>query len=165
MRSFKRLFLFAIVGVAGFVVDTVVLYIVRGFAGLYFGRLLSFVTAVFTTWVLNRNLTFRDRVSGTSIHSEFAIYIALMLCGGLVNYGVYAALVSRYESINASPVIGVAAGSLAGMFINLVSSRFLLFRFDRRELADRQGGRERRKDKGGAAEQMRSALGAEDKQV
>lgn len=129
MSFLRRLLLFGVVGVAGFVVDTAVLYALRGFAGLYAGRVFSFLAAAFTTWVLNRSLTFRDRRSGTSRRSEFAIYLVLMLGGGGVNYGVYAAMISRYEFVGAHPVIGVAVGSLAGMLVNLLSSRFLLFRF------------------------------------
>lgn len=128
MSFLRRLLLFGLVGVVGFVVDTAVLYALRGFAGLYTGRVFSFLAAAFTTWVLNRSLTFHDRRSGTSRRSEFAIYLVLMLGGGGVNYGVYAAMISRYEFVGAHPVIGIAVGSLAGMFVNLVSSRFLLFR-------------------------------------
>lgn len=163
MSFLGRFFLFGLVGVAGFAVDAAVLYAVRGFAGLYYGRVLSFLGAAFTTWVLNRNLTFRDRRSGTSRRSEFAIYIALMLCGGLVNYGVYAAMISRYEHVNAHPVIGVAVGSLAGMLINLFTSRFLLFRFDRGGVARRQEIRCVQEDEARASERIESVLATKDR--
>ena len=52
-----------------------------------------------------------------------------MMIGGSINYGVYAFMIARYAVIALYPVFGVAAGSLAGMTVNLVTSRFLLFRF------------------------------------
>lgn len=141
MRLLRCFLMFGVVGVAGFVVDTIVLYALRDVMGLYAGRVLSFLAAAFTTWVLNRSFTFRDRRSGTSRRSEFAIYLILMLGGGAVNYGVYAAMITRYEYVGVHPVIGIAVGSLAGMTINLLSSRFLVFRFasDRGRTADEGG--------------------------
>ncbi|ACO77817.1 hypothetical protein AvCA_16020 [Azotobacter vinelandii CA] len=56
-------------------------------------------------------------------------YLLLMLIGGGVNYGVYAWLIVSSPFASQYPVVGVAAGSLAGMFVNLVNSRYLLYRF------------------------------------
>lgn len=129
MKFSRPFFLFAAVGTVGFVVDTSVLYLLKGVVGLYFGRLFSFVVSVFVTWVLNRSVTFADRASRKSKYHEFAIYFLLMTVGGLVNYSIYAGLVSHFSLVHDQPVWGVAAGSVAGLVINLLSSRFLLFRF------------------------------------
>jgi len=45
-----------------------------------------------------------------------------------VNYGTYAALIALVPLVSAHPVIGVAAGAIAGMFGNFVLSRRLVFR-------------------------------------
>lgn len=129
MKSIRIVLLFGIAGVIGFLVDTAVLYLLKDRFGLYLARALSFVCAAFATWVVNRNLTFRGRHSGLSARTEFTRYLVLMLGGGFVNYGVYVALVSQSLFVMEHPVIGVAAGSLAGMAINLVSSRWLIYRF------------------------------------
>jgi putative flippase GtrA len=129
MNVFRTFFLFGVSGAIGFVVDTGTLYLVKGILGLYFGRVASFLCAVLATWFVNRNITFGNRHSGLSKHREFSRYLVLMLGGGLVNYSVYAALIGRFVTAEDYPVIAVAAGSLAGMTINLVSSRFLLYRF------------------------------------
>jgi putative flippase GtrA len=124
----RQTLLFGIVGTVGFVVDTAVLYLLKGLVGLYWGRLFSFLCAAATTWLLNRTFTFEGRSSGHGPMKEMAIYIGLMTLGGAVNYLVYAVLVSHFPLVAQIPVLGVAAGSLAGMVVNFITSRFFLFR-------------------------------------
>ena len=124
-----QFFWYALSGVAGFIVDSSVLYLLKDIMGLYAARLVSFLCAAFSTWMFNRAITFRNRNSGHSKDNEFGFYLALMMIGGGINYGVYAFMIARYAVIALYPVFGVAAGSLAGMTVNLVTSRFLLFRF------------------------------------
>ncbi len=119
---------FGAVGTVGFLVDTAVLYLLRGLLGLYAARLVSFLCAASVTWFLNRHLTFAERRSPYAPSTEMAFYILLMVVGGVVNYGIYAWLVSSSPAVAQAPVLGVAAGSLAGMAVNLTTSRFLLFR-------------------------------------
>ncbi|CAH0269120.1 GtrA family protein [Roseomonas sp. CECT 9278] len=120
---------FGVVGTAGFVVDTAVLYgaLALG-AGLYGGRALSYVTAATTTWLLNRVWTFRDRAGGQAVHRQWALFVVVNLGGFVLNYGTYAILVAFVPMVAAHPVLGVAAGSIAGMFSNFVLSRQLVFR-------------------------------------
>ena len=119
---------FGVVGTVGFVVDTAVLY--AGLAlglGLYGGRALSYLVAASTTWALNRLWTFRGRGEG-SAHRQWALFLVVNLIGFAVNYGTYAALIALVPMVSAHPVIGVAAGAIAGMFGNFVLSRRLVFR-------------------------------------
>lgn len=118
---------FGIVGTIGFVVDTSVLYgaIALG-SGLYLGRAISYVTAATTTWALNRAWTFRGRGS-LPFHRQWALFVLVNLGGFALNYGTYAALVSLVPVVARHPVLGVAAGSIAGMFANFVLSRRLVF--------------------------------------
>jgi len=119
---------FGMVGTIGFVVDTAVLY--AGLAlglGLYGGRALSYVAAATTTWALNRAWTFRaaDR---TPAARQWAVFVLVNLLGFACNYGTYAVLVASLPVVAAHPVLGVAAGSLAGMVGNFVLSRRYVFR-------------------------------------
>ena len=128
LRTARReLFGFVLAGVLGLLVDTGVLYAVRETLGLVLGRALSFLAAVLTTWVVNRTLTFRHRHSGLGLAREFWRYLGLMLAGGAVNYLVYLLLVWNWTQAEHHPVLGVAAGSLAGMAVNWLSARFLVF--------------------------------------
>jgi len=128
MKVVKELVLFGLVGVIGFLVDSGVLYLLKSSLGLYYGRLFSFISAVFTTWILNRHLTFSKRASGLSLFNEFFRYFGLMLGGGVVNYASYAVLVYFVEFVARQPVWGVAVGSCAGMMVNYLLARFLIFR-------------------------------------
>ena len=49
------------------------------------------------------------------------------LVGFAMNYGTYAALIAFVPMVAAHPVLGVAAGAIAGMFGNFVLSRRLVF--------------------------------------
>lgn len=128
MKVFRELFLFGLVGFIGFIVDSGVLYLLKSSLGLYYGRLFSFLSAVLTTWLLNRHLTFSQRASGLTLSQEFSRYLGLMLGGGVVNYLSYALLVYYVEFVARQPVWGVAVGSCAGMMVNYLSSRFFIFR-------------------------------------
>ncbi len=120
---------FGTVGTVGFVVDTSVLYgaLAMG-AGLYGGRAISYVTAATTTWALNRVWTFRHRGGGQQVHRQWALFLLVNLGGFVLNYGTYAALVTFVPLVAANPVLGVAAGSIAGMFSNFILSRQVVFR-------------------------------------
>lgn len=121
-------FRFGVVGTIGFVVDTAVLYagLAVG-AGLYLGRAISYVVAATTTWALNRAWTFRGR-GGGPVHRQWALFVVVNLGGFVLNYGTYALLVTFVPAAAAHPVIGVAAGAVAGMFANFFLSRQFVFR-------------------------------------
>lgn len=118
---------FGVVGTIGFVVDTAVLY--AGLAlglGLYGGRAVSYLVAATTTWALNRLWTFRGRGDGP-VHQQWALFLLVNLVGFAMNYGTYAALIAFVPLVAAHPVLGVAAGAVAGMFGNFVLTRQLVF--------------------------------------
>jgi putative flippase GtrA len=120
---------FGVVGVAGFVVDAAVLYGMLALGGgLYGGRVVSYVAAASTTWGLNRVWTFRHRAGGGDVRRQWALFLLVNLVGFALNYGTYAALVAFVPVVAAHPVLGVAAGAIAGMFSNFVFSRQLVFR-------------------------------------
>jgi len=119
---------FGVVGTIGFVVDTAVLY--AGLAlglGLYGGRAVSYLVAASTTWALNRLWTFRGRGDGR-VHRQWALFLLVNLLGFAMNYGAYAALIALVPMVAEHPILGVAAGAVAGMFGNFVLSRRLVFR-------------------------------------
>lgn len=125
---FRQIFFFAVAGVIGLLVDVAVLYAAKGLLGPFYGRAVSFFAAVIATWLVNRSLTFGARHSGLNRRNEFTAYFTLMLAGGAVNYAVYSALVLALPLVRQHLFLGVAAGSLAGMAVNFLTSRYLLFR-------------------------------------
>jgi putative flippase GtrA len=125
-----QFFRFAVVGTTAFVVDTVVLYVaVWAGLGLYSGRVVSYLVAATFTWYGNRRLTFTTHAHGKpAIIAEWARFIVANLAGGAVNYATYAAAITSMPLVRAHPVLGVAAGSLAGLSVNFLASKFVVFR-------------------------------------
>lgn len=121
---------FGLVGVVGFLVDAGLLRLLlnAGF-GYYGGRVISFLAAATTTWILNRSFTFRRDAPSAFAHpaTEWLSYLGLMLIGGAANYGAYALAISSSETVRAHPELGVALGSLAGMAINFWTSKRMIF--------------------------------------
>jgi len=127
-KILREALFFGLIGFIGLLVDVAVLYLIKSLVGLLYGRLVSFMSAVVVTWLMNRRWTFKKRSSGLNNANEFFIYLAIMLIGGSVNFGLYAWLVTSFQLFQVNPIIGVAFGSLAGMIINFFSSRYILYR-------------------------------------
>lgn len=126
---------FGLVGVAGLVVDTAVLYaLLYGIGlerveewGFLAARVPSFLAAATATWALNRVFTFKEAARG-SLHRQWAAFVAANAFGGVVNYAAYAGCIAYGEPFLSYPVLGVAIGSLAGMFFNFAASKKLVFK-------------------------------------
>jgi putative flippase GtrA len=125
----RQLLAFSAVGVIGFLVDAATLHVVltQLGAGLYGGRVISYLVAASSTWALNRRYTFHAQRSSNWM-GEWGRFLAANAMGGLVNYAIYAALVTFHPGVAAQPVIGVAAGSVAGLLFNFTASRYVVFR-------------------------------------
>jgi len=118
---------FATVGVAGLMVDAVVVYATRGWAGLYAAGLLSYLVAVTVTWALNRMWTFRGLGQGSALR-QWARFVVANLLGFVLNRGTYFTLVTVSPLCADQPIYAVAAGAVAGMFANFNLSRGVVFK-------------------------------------
>lgn len=127
----NHLLRFLLVGIVGFIVDAGLLQLLASTLGPYIARLISFTAAVITTWVFNRSFTFAERQSGLSLPRELGRYFSAMIAGGSVNYALYAALVFFVDFVAQQPVLGVVAGTLAGLSINFTLSKRWIFSEDR----------------------------------
>ncbi len=118
---------FGMVGTFGFAVDTGLLHtaLLWGW-GLYWGRAFSFLCGATTCWALNRRFTFRYNGPARR-HHQWAKFISVATIGGSVNFSVYALLVYMSSYFAAYPILGIAAGSLAGMTLNYMLSRQMVF--------------------------------------
>lgn len=120
---------FGMVGGLGFFVDAGVLMLAMKGLGLgpYAGRVVSYLSAATFTWALNRHFTFRGQGKAGHAHRQWAKFVVANLAGFAANYGTYALLVAYVPLVAATPVIGVAAGSIAGLGINFTASRLFVF--------------------------------------
>ena len=119
---------FGVVGVAGFLVDAGVLTAMLWLGlGPYVGRVVSYLAAASTTFAFNRAWTFRSASRKAPVAAQWGRFVLLNLVGFAANYGTYVAVVAGTAIGAAHPVIGVAAGSIAGMFLNFGLSRRYVF--------------------------------------
>lgn len=133
--SAQQFWRFCAAGGVGFLVDATTLYASAPFLGWYGARLLSFLTAATVTWWLNWRYTFAPAVSvgrvglPVPIWRQYFRYLLSMLLGGCVNYAVYVATL-LWVLIPGSALLGVALGSGAGLCVNFLSARHLVFQAD-----------------------------------
>jgi len=117
---------FGTVGAAGFVVDTSVVYGLRGAIGLYGAGAVAYLCAATFTWAFNRIWTFRGP-HRHPMHRQWALFLAVNSVGFVVNRGVFALLVTFSAFCAEYPVVAIFAGMLAGMFLNFAAARKLVF--------------------------------------
>lgn len=127
--KYRRLGLFALGGVLGFVVDFMTLHgMLLAGAGFYRGRLASFLCAVLCTWMFNRRWTFRERKANKGLLNEALRYLVAMSAGGTLNLVCYATAIELWPLSRQWPIFAVAVGCIAGMTLNFVSSTLWVFR-------------------------------------
>ena len=127
-RLLTELLRFGVVGTLGFLIDTATLYLALGAgAGLYLGRVLSYLVAATANWGMNRAWTFRHAARGRP-GRQWLAFLLVNLVGFAFNYGTYSLLVAQWPMAAAHPVIGVAAGSIAGLAGNFMLSRHFVFK-------------------------------------
>ncbi|HME26650.1 MAG TPA: GtrA family protein [Acetobacteraceae bacterium] len=118
---------FGTVGTGGFLVDTLTVYALRRSLGLYGAGVAAYLVAATVAWLLNRLWTFRGKGSGPA-HHQWVRFLVVNLGGFVLNRGTYALLVTFVPLCAEQPVFAVAAGAIAGMFVNFTLNRTVVFR-------------------------------------
>lgn len=89
-------------------------------------RALAFPVAVTCTWLFNRNFTFRPQRQ-LSLPREWMLYVSTQLGGLSINLATYAVLAALFPLVARWPVLGVAAGSVAGLLVNYFGAKHVAF--------------------------------------
>lgn len=124
LRQFLK---FGAIGMFGFVADSTIVTIADAFVGPYVAGLISYAIVVSINWQLNRIWTFRDHAHDAP-HRQWARFFAANVVGFVLNRGTYFALVATVPACRDNLVLPVAAGALAGMFMNFHLTRTVVFR-------------------------------------
>ncbi len=127
LAAVLRFLKFGVVGTLGFVWDTVTVYAAAPWVGLYAAGVVAYLVASTLNWLLNRLWTFRDHEQGQA-HRQWALFVLSGAGGFVLNRGTFFALVATVPLCRQFPVLAVAAGSLAGMFVNFAMASRVVFR-------------------------------------
>jgi putative flippase GtrA len=120
----SRFLRFALVGGAGFIVDAGLLVILHDALGLdpFSARLVAICVATFTTWRLNRGLTF-GASKRSQAHEGMRYATVAALAAGL-NYLVYAAALIIWREL--PPIVALIMGTAVAMGFSYAGySRFV----------------------------------------
>ena len=96
-------------------------------SGLYASRIVSYLCAATFAWWFNRRFTFAAQRS-PNLLQEWVRYLGANIWGGVLNYAVYALLVSSIAVFARYPFLAVAIGSAAGLAVNFAMSSRFVFR-------------------------------------
>lgn len=116
----KQFIFFGIIGTVGFIVDaSVLLYLVHieNFS-IIFSRIISFIIAVFATWILNRYFTFSNKTKDNSKSKEYIEYLSIQTIGAGLNFLIFIGLIYLFEPLKDILIIPLAIASIIAMFFN-----------------------------------------------
>lgn len=120
---------FGVVGTIGLVVDTITVYSLRHSLGLYLAGAVAYFTSATGNWAMNRWWTFRGAHAGPA-HQQWMRFLLANALGFVLNRGTYALLITFVPACAAEPFYAIAAGSLAGMFLNFSLSRRMVYKIE-----------------------------------
>ena len=123
---------FAIVGGLGFFVNEAALFFALQILHMdrYSGAVFSFFVAVPLAWWGDGTLTWRAEAASGAIGVvlEWVKFVAANGFGFVVNYAVYAGLITFAPPPADNPYFALACGTIAGLIFNFVLSKRLVFR-------------------------------------
>lgn len=121
----RRLGGFALAGFSGFFVDAGLTELLASFGmSPYLGRVFAVAVAIGVTYMINRNLTWKERRA--PVPGRRTRYLAVSLVSIAANYLTFAAALSLVLGLR--PVFAVAAGTGVGMVMNYFGYSRLVFK-------------------------------------
>ncbi len=124
----RQFFKFGLIGVVGFAVDWLMLQVGLSWLGLkpVAAGFFSFPFAVTATWIGNRHFTFRETPKQSPL-KQFIKFVIVCAVGLVFNRGTYTLCVTFIPLVYAHPVLGLLAGTGAGMLFNFFAARRHVF--------------------------------------
>ncbi len=120
---------FGVVGTVGFLVDFALTYFgiyVLGMERIAAG-FFAFPFAVTATWIGNRLYTYADK-EHEPMAKQWSKFAAVCAVGIVFNRGTYSLLVGTLPLVYEHPVLGLIAGSCAGLVFNFLAASKLVFK-------------------------------------
>src|SRR5262249_52372520 len=129
-KATARQFLkFGMIGFLGFFVDYVLFHLALDWLGFghYGSAFFSFPFAATLRWAGNRFFTFRGKHEG-SAHAQWMRFLTASACSLVLNRGTFSLLTATVPLVYTYPILGLMAGTGAGMFLNFFFAKKLVFR-------------------------------------
>lgn len=125
----KQFIKFGVVGTAGFIVDASILLVCSSIFefDIPSSRLISFLCAVFVTWILNRNFTF-SKQEELKKKKEYTLYLIIQIIGALINYSIFITLINMEQFFKEYLIIPLAIASIVAMFFNFFISKKFIYK-------------------------------------
>ena len=121
---------FIAVGGCGFAIDAAsfqLIFISGG--GLIVSRISSAALAITLTWYLNRHLVFRTHAINRK-GPEYGRYLGVQTVGLAVNFGIYFLMLALFPTLQAIPIVALAAGAGTALTFNFLGARWWAFRLE-----------------------------------
>jgi len=119
---------FACVGGIGFIVDLSAMIMLSTLLPLFIARLLAFLFAVNSNWLLNRNFTFKAQQSeyNTGLIQEWSKFLCSSCFGAVPNLVCYWLLITCLSLSGNAAILAIIPGVVFGMIINyLLADRWV----------------------------------------
>ncbi|HYD19679.1 MAG TPA: GtrA family protein [Patescibacteria group bacterium] len=123
--SFLR---YLLVGGIGFLVDAGLLELFHYFGlSIYAARGLSMTLAIGITYWLHKNFTFTDSAAPAKTAAQAAAFVGCQLLAAAVNYGLFCVALALLPPMFLTRLLALCCGVGAGLVVNFVLLRFLVF--------------------------------------
>ena len=135
MNTKYQFIFFAINGILGLIVDLLILFLASMYFNFYVSRFISFFSAVIVTWILNRNLTFKQKSHLNiepsdryiELFHEFKRYFLAVLMGGVINLSLYSCYIYfNFDSLD--KYVATILGSFSGLVSNFIFVKYIVFK-------------------------------------
>lgn len=122
-KTLKQALWFCVAGILGFLVEVSILQVgISMSLGPIWPRLLSLPTAIWATYLVNKNLSFKTEAKRDNQY--FLSYFFGMLLGAAVNFGIYIAAII----FGITPALSLAIAVATAAIFNFATSRFIFSR-------------------------------------
>ena len=119
---------FLVVGSIGFILDSGFFFFLKNHLGLTSAKTLSFLSASYFTWFLNRKYTFKEIDKKKSLIVEYIKYLSGQIIGAVTNIISFQILISNINFLKQNLLIPLALASIIAMFLNFVIMKVWVFK-------------------------------------
>jgi dolichol-phosphate mannosyltransferase len=126
---------FSLIGGVWMIIDLTSVHISYGILAVPFriSRVIGFMLAVTSNFLLNRKFTFTHAQAG-DVRSQYIKFLITAVVAFVVNWFISVYLFENFELFNRLYLLAAFVGIIGGLVINFVGSKFIVFKTARRDV-------------------------------